>query len=83
MADAKIESRYLVIKLKDAHAFLSPGQRWQLHTIMEAITDGRARQNRAPLSGIFCEEDWPEFVPLQDAILARASGQRDLFETDA
>lgn len=67
----KREPRYMVLKIKDALAYLSACQLDRLQEIGEAIAAGRAADGKLPLNAVVVEQDWPEFDPTWAAIELR------------
>lgn len=55
------ESRYTVIKIKDASKHLTPSQFTALRDIEFAVSLGRAKENKPPLTAVVVESDWPEY----------------------
>ena len=71
MSEFKRESRYVVFKIKDIHAYLSAAQIGALQTAGETIATGRAIVGKPPFNAVVVEQDWPEFEMVWDAIEAR------------
>jgi hypothetical protein len=67
----KREPRYVVLKIKDILAYLTPAQIRQLDKIGETITANRAFHGKPPFNAVVVEQDWPEFDPTWAAIEAR------------
>lgn len=69
---AKLEERYLVLKLKDVGR-LPKRQRETLYRICTAVRAMRIERGAHPDNAcIVVEKDWPEYEPTLAAILARA-----------
>lgn len=77
MSEFKREPRYLVLKIKDALAYLSSGELDQLNKIGEKIAAGRAAGGKAPFGAVVVEQDWPEFEPTWAAIETRMTANAD------
>jgi len=73
MSDFKREPRYVVLKIKDMHSYLSPSQIEAVQTAGETIAVGRSLQGKPPFNAVVVEQDWPEFEPTWAAIEARMS----------
>ncbi|MBP1131317.1 hypothetical protein JOE25_002897 [Serratia sp. PL17] len=65
------ESRYLVIKFKDASAALTAEQRITLADIADAITAYRLGSGKQPLEAVVVEADWPEYEQVWNMIETR------------
>lgn len=71
MPKAKLEERYLVLKLKDVER-LPKRQRETLYRICTAVRAIRIDRGAQPDNAcIVVEKDWPEYQPTLDAILDR------------
>ncbi len=57
----KREPRYVVLKIKDIHAYLSPAQIEALQIAGETIAVGRSIEGKSPFNAVVVEQDWPEF----------------------
>lgn len=55
------ESRYTVIKAKDAAKYLTRSQRTALRDIEFSLAIGRHGDNKLPLTAVVLEADWPEY----------------------
>jgi hypothetical protein len=65
------ERRYLVVKLKDAAAYLSPDERDQLERLAAKCGLARIDAGKPPLECVVVESDWPEYEPTWRAIQQR------------
>lgn len=65
------ESRYLVIKFKDAIEALTVEQREALRGIALAVTAHRLKNGKQPLEAVVVESDWPEYEQTWNMIEAR------------
>lgn len=54
------EPRYIVVKVKDADAALTPTEQTILRMIGNKVAIWRTSQGKTNLSGVFVEHDWPE-----------------------
>lgn len=71
MSEFKREHRYLILKAKDALAYLSSEELNQLDKIGEKVAACRAAEGKSPFCAVVVEQDWPEFEPTWAAIEAR------------
>jgi hypothetical protein len=71
----KREPRYVVLKIKDIHAYLTPTQVIRLQEMGEQIAEFRAAEGRPPFNAVVVEEDWPEFDSTWAAIEARMAAK--------
>lgn len=67
----KREPRYVVFKIKDIHAYLSPEQIMALQAAGETIAAGRSIEGKPPFNAVVVEQDWPEFEMVWAAIEER------------
>lgn len=70
----KREPRYIVFKLKDAHAYLKAAEIRQLEKIGSTIAVNRAFHGKPPFNAVVVEQDWPEFDLVWSMIEARMTG---------
>ncbi len=75
MSEFEREVRYVVLKIKDALAYLSACQLDRLQEIGEAVAAGRAEAGKPPFNAVVVEQDWPEFDLVWQMIEARMKGQ--------
>lgn len=69
------EDRYIVIKRKDAEAYLSDGLKADLDRVCDAISERREADGRHPMECVVVECDWPEYERVWDMIKARVDGE--------
>ena len=70
----KKETRYIVIKMKDADKYLRESEKDSLATICTSINSGRASDNKPEIDCVVVESDWPEYEPTWQSIAARVDG---------
>lgn len=68
------ESRYLVVKIKDANAYLSADERDTLERICAKVHFGRIDNGKNVFECVVVEKDWPEYEDTWRAIEARVTG---------
>lgn len=68
------ENRYIVIKRKDARAFLRPSDITQLYRFVSDIAVRREAEGKAPRECVVVEADWPEYEMVWKMIEARMTG---------
>jgi hypothetical protein len=73
-APFKRETRYVVVKVKDANTYLSVGEKMQLEAITAKIELGRRLDGKRDVECVCVESDWPEYEPTWKAIEARMKG---------
>lgn len=66
-----LETRYIVVKIKDANRFLSAAERDMLERLHAKAALGRIDAGQKMLDCIVVEKDWPEYEPTLAAISAR------------
>lgn len=71
VSEFKREPRYVVFKIKDILAHLSPDQVELVEHLGRLIAHGRAQEGKPPFNAVVVEQDWPEFEPTWAAIEAR------------
>lgn len=76
------EPRYVVLKIKDILAYLTPAQIRQLDKIGETIAANRAFHGKPPFNAVVVEQDWPEFEPTWAAIEARMTANVKLRDAE-
>lgn len=59
----ELENRYHVIKISDADKYLSAAEYCTLAMLLEKVSEARKADKKPELSGIFIEQDWPEYLP--------------------
>ena len=70
MIKAKLEHRYLVIKLSDAAEYLTPFQQTQLEHLIERIKKGRVKAGKKSFTKYICiAEDWPMYEEVVKKLL--------------
>lgn len=73
----KRETRYIVVKIKDALAALSPAQLDLLLAAGIVVEDYRANIGSPPLVCVVVESDWPEYEPTWKAIEERVRQENE------
>lgn len=68
------ENRYVIIKRKDAAAYLDPAAEELLDDIVRNINRHRLMDGKSALTAVVVEHDWPEYEPTWAAIAARVDG---------
>lgn len=67
----ELETRYIVIKIKDAEKYLMKEQKEQLAAACETITNGRHMEGRGDIKSLVIEKDWPEYIPTLELLSER------------
>jgi len=67
----KRETRYILLKLKDVDAALTPDQREMLEQLQDRVAIHRYLQGKRPLQAVIVEDDWPEYEPVWKMIEQR------------
>ena len=65
------ERRYIVLKLKDVNAALTPTEGRILDELCGKIAEHREQAGRGDLICAVVEKDWPEYEPVWQAIQRR------------
>jgi hypothetical protein len=71
----KREVRYILLKLKDVDAALTPDQRETLKQLQDRVAIYRYLQDKRPLRAVIVEDDWPEYEPVWEMIECRVDGR--------
>lgn len=71
MSEFEREPRYVVLKIKDIHAYLGREGMRTLQEIGETIAARRAIDGKPPFNAVVVEQDWPEFDIVWQMIEAR------------
>lgn len=69
------EFRYMVIKVADAHKYLTPSEGLALDLILDRIQSRRADDGKPSLECVVVESDWPEYEPTWKAIAERVDNE--------
>ncbi len=69
------ENRYLVLKLTDLKAALTPTKQMTLYQLAEEVDTNRRVCGKGQLRCVVVESDWPEYEPTWEAIQQRATGK--------
>jgi len=67
----QLEQRYIVFKISDLGNSID---RNEVRKLADEYAEQRAKSGKAPLKGIFIEEDWPEFGPVLRMLEQRVDG---------
>lgn len=67
----QLEKRYIVFKISDLGNSIKGDE---VRKLADEYADQRAKLGKAPLKGIFIEEDWPEFGPVFRMLEQRVDG---------
>ena len=80
---AKLEERYIVLKIKDVLDHLPAEDIHRLRAMSRKIDRSRVNEGRKPFTCLVLETDWPEFEPALNLLKARIEGeaeQKDLWQ---
>ncbi len=66
-----IEPRYLVIKHRDAHAYLTLEEQNLIHALAMKVERMRTLSGRSRMNALVIEEDWPEYHQARDMLTQR------------
>lgn len=72
----ELENRYRVIKIGDADKYLSAADYCVLQSFLEQISDARKADGKDDLSGIFIEQDWPEYHEARQSLIDRIEDEK-------
>lgn len=67
----QLEHRYIVFKISDLGNSIKGDE---VRRLADEYAEQRAKLGKAPLKGIFVEEDWPEFGPVFRMLEQRVDG---------
>ena len=67
----QLEHRYIVFKISDLGNSIKGDE---VRRLADEYAEQRAKLGKAPLKGIFIEEDWPEFGPVFRMLEQRVDG---------
>lgn len=67
----QLEHRYIVFKISDLGNSIKGDE---VRKLADEYAEQRAKLGKAPLKGIFIEEDWPEFGPVFRMLEQRVDG---------
>jgi len=70
----KREERYIVLKLTDLDAALTPPARECLERLCDLVALQRALTGKRPFQAVIIEDDWPEFEPVWGMLERRVDG---------
>lgn len=66
-----IEPRYIVIKRRDAYAYLTLEEQNLIHALAMKVERMRKLSGRSCMNALVIEEDWPEYHQVRDMLTQR------------
>lgn len=73
----KREVRYVVLKISDIDAALTPFEHLALAQIEASVANQRIKAGKQPFECVVVESDWPEYEPTWKAIEERMEQERE------